>query len=243
MTVVVGADARNDQRRRVGRGVLLFDNYQAVERRKPGASCEPRAPSFAAKKLVRAIAVCASPENRRAARNWCRLGGGRRECRAHEGELGAMKGEFVDLAVIKLDRADELRRREQLEATLAQPAVCREAGMRGKPARDRRRIDGVAVTRGQAAAGFFESIAAIVCRERIKDFVERIGLVAQSARAGRESAAARPAAIQPDRFELLGAAAPRAMLRLLQAGQRSGGLMGDLGFAAACSVERVMRSL
>jgi hypothetical protein len=39
--------------------------------------------------------------------------------------------------------------------------------------------------------------------------VERIGLVAQSAGAGSESAAARPAAIQPDRFKLLGAAAPR----------------------------------
>jgi hypothetical protein len=34
-----------------------------------------------------------------------------------------------------------------------------------------------------------------------------------------------------------------AMLRLLQAGQRSGGLMGDLGFAADCSGVRVMRSL
>ena len=39
--------------------------------------------------------------------------------------------------------------------------------------------------------------------------MKRISLVAQSARAGRESPAARPAAIQPDRFELLGAAALR----------------------------------
>ena len=37
--------------------------------------------------------------------------------------------------------------------------------------------------------------------------MEGIGLVAQSARAGGERAAARLAAIQPDRFELLRAAA------------------------------------
>jgi hypothetical protein len=34
-----------------------------------------------------------------------------------------------------------------------------------------------------------------------------------------------------------------ATLRLLQAGQRSGGLMGDLGVAAVRSVARVMRRL
>jgi hypothetical protein len=65
--------------------------------------------------------------------------------------------------VIKLDGADQLRWSEQLEATIAQPAVCREAGMRAKPARDRRRIDGVAVARRQAAAGFIERESAIVC--------------------------------------------------------------------------------
>jgi hypothetical protein len=92
--------------------------------------------------------------------------------------------------VIELDGADELRRREKLETSIAQPAVSREVGMRSEPARDRRRIDGVAVTRGQAAAGFFEGIAPILYRKRINDFVERIGFVAQSARAGRERAAA-----------------------------------------------------
>jgi len=34
-----------------------------------------------------------------------------------------------------------------------------------------------------------------------------------------------------------------ATLRLLQEGQRSGGLMGDRGFADACSGERDMRSV
>ena len=101
-----------------------------------------------------------------------------------------------------------LWRREEFETALAQPAVCRETRMRGKPARDGRRVDGVAVARGQAAAGFVERVAAVVRRERVKDFVEGIGFVAQRARAGREGAAARPASIQPDRFEFLGAAAP-----------------------------------
>ena len=94
-----------------------------------------------------------------------------KSARAHEGELGAVELEFIDLAVIELDRADELRWREELEAALAQPVICRKSRMGGQPARDRRRIDGVAVTRGQTAAGFFQSIAAIVCRERVKDFV------------------------------------------------------------------------
>jgi hypothetical protein len=84
--------------------------------------------------------------------------------------------------------------------------------MRGKPARDRRRVDAAAVTGRQAAGGVFERESAIIRRERFKNFVDRIGFVAQGARAGRESAAARSAAIKPGGLELLGAAAFRGDL-------------------------------
>ena len=77
--------------------------------------------------------------------------------------------------------------------------------MRRKPARNRRRVDGVAVARGQAAAGIFEGVAAIVCRESFEDFVQRIGLVAHGARAGRESTPAPSTPEQADSFQLLGA--------------------------------------
>ena len=169
-----------------------------------------RARLFTAKKLVWAIVVHAFEKVRERRETRVAPAAVIESARAHEGKLGAMEREFIDLAVIKLAGADELRRREEFETALAQPAVCREAGMGSKPARDRRRIDSVAMTGGQAATGFFEGMAAIVCRERIKDLVERIGFVAQSAGAGRKSAVARLAAIQPDRFELLGTAALRS---------------------------------
>jgi len=133
---------------------------------------------FAAKKLMRAVAVGAFEKIRKRRETRVAFAAVVESARADEGELGAMKGEFVDLAVIELDRAGELRRREKRKTAIAQSTGGREAGMRGKPARDRRRIYGVAVTRGQPAAGFFKGIAAIVRRKRIKDFMERIGLVA-----------------------------------------------------------------
>ncbi len=49
---------------------------------------------------------------------------------AQEGELGAVIAEFIDLRVIELDDADELRRSEQLAAALAQTPVGCQAGMR-----------------------------------------------------------------------------------------------------------------
>ena len=210
--------------------------------RKPGASCEPRAPS-SRQKIMRAIAMHALQKIGKRRETFVAFAAVVVSARAHEGEFGAMKGEFIDLSVIQLDRADELRRRKELETAVAQPAVCREARMRGEPAGDRRRIDGVAMTRGQAAAGFFEGIAAIICRKRIKDFVERIGFVAQSARAGSEGAAARLAAIQPDCFELLGAAALGRDAPAVAGRTALGRLDERSGFAADCSVVRGMRGL
>jgi hypothetical protein len=99
----------------------------------------------------------------------------------------------------------------------------------------------VAVTRGHIATGFFEGKAATVCRKHIKDFVERIGLVAQSARTGGEGAAARLAAIQPDRFEFLGATAFRGDPPAVAGRAALGRLMGDWGFAVGRSVARGMK--
>ena len=167
MAVVVGADARNDQRRRVGGGVLLFDNHEAVEGEKVRRQLRAARAVFAAKKLVRAIAVHAFEKMCERGETGVASAAVVESSGAHEGKLGAVEGKFVDLAMIELDRADELRRREKREAAIAQPAVCREAGVRGKPARDSRRIDVMAVTRGEATAGFFKGITAIVCRERV----------------------------------------------------------------------------
>jgi hypothetical protein len=90
MAVVVGADARNNERCRVGRGVLLFDNGQAVKAEESGRQLRAARAVFATKKLVRAIAVHVLQK----------VGERREACvasaavvegaRAHEGELGAM---------------------------------------------------------------------------------------------------------------------------------------------------------
>lgn len=208
MAVVIRANTGNNQRRRVGRRVLLFGNDESVEGEEAGLDLRSARAVLAAEKIVRAIVMRAFEKIRERRETCVAPAAVVESARAHEGELGAMEGEFIDLAMIKLEGLDKLRRGEERAAPVAQPAVRREGGMRGKPARERRRIDGVAVSRGQAAAGFLEGATAIVGRERVEDFVEGIGLVAQSARSGRESTVARLAAIEPDRFEFLGAAAP-----------------------------------
>jgi len=208
MAVVVRADAGNYQRRRVGGSVLLFENHESVEGEKSRRQLRAARAVFTAKKLVRAIVMSAFEKIRERREAGVAPAAVVESARAKESQLGAMEGKFIDLAMIKLEGPDKLRRREKRAAAVAQPAVCRESRMGGKPARDRRRIDGMAVTRGQAPAGFLKGAATVVGRERIEDLVEGVGLVAQSARSGRESAVAGLASIQPDRFELLGAAAP-----------------------------------
>ena len=91
MAIVVGADARNDQGCRVGRGVLLFDNGQAIKVKK--VSCELRAARaiFAAKKLVRAIAVRAFEKIRERREADVASAAVVESPRAHEGEFGAME--------------------------------------------------------------------------------------------------------------------------------------------------------
>ena len=103
--------------------------------------------------------------------------------------------------------------------------------MRRKPAGDRRRMDGMAVTGGQAAAGFFKGVAAIIGGERIENFMERICLFAQSARAGRERRSHDWQRYSRTVSSFLVRLPLGAMFRLLQDGQRSGGLIGDRALA------------
>jgi hypothetical protein len=162
----------------------------------------------------------------------------------HKGELCSVTNVVINLAVIQLVCADELRRREEFEAAVAQSAVGREARLLGEPARNRRRADGMAVARREASAGFFDGVAAIVGRKRVEDFMERIGLVADCARARCKGATAGPAAIQPDRFELLGAAALRSDAPAVAGWTALGRLDGgERGLAAPGSVVRVMRGI
>ena len=127
MAVVVGADARNDQRCRVGRGVLFFGNNEAVKGEKSGRELRAARAVFAPKQFVGAIAVYSFEKicERREARI-ASAAVVERAC-AHKGEFSAMRREFIDLAVIELKGADELRRGEECEAAFAQPAVCGEA--------------------------------------------------------------------------------------------------------------------
>ena len=80
MPVVVGADARNDERRRVGRRVLLFEDDEAVEGEETGRQLRGAGAVFASKKLVRALVVHAFEKIRERRETGVALGGGRRAC-------------------------------------------------------------------------------------------------------------------------------------------------------------------
>ena len=101
-----------------------------------------------------------------------------------------MNREFIHLAVIELNGADKLRRREQREAAVAQSLICGQSRVLRKPARDRRRMDGMAVAGGQPTARLFERVAAVIGRERIQNFMERIDFLADGAGTRRENPAA-----------------------------------------------------
>src|ERR1019366_7163509 len=125
-----------------------------------------------------------------------------------------MIAEFIHLRVIKLDDADKLRRCEQLASACAQAAVSRDAGMRRKPVGDRGRVDGMAMTRRQAASGVFKGMAQIVGGESFEDFAQRIRLVADAARAWCKAAIAGPADGKADGFQFFETAAFRADARM-----------------------------
>ena len=95
-----------------------------------------------------------------------------------------MIGEFVDLAMIELEGTDELRGCVECATTLAKTAIRNETCMFSEPSRDRRGIDLVPVPGGKPGRRFGETIAAIVDGQCFEDFLERVGFVAQGARAG-----------------------------------------------------------
>lgn len=75
---------------------------------------------------------------------------------SEKGELRAVIGKFVDLAVIELERAYHLRRLEEPTAAAAQAAVGRECRVLRKPAGDCRRSDRVPVAGRYFARGLRE---------------------------------------------------------------------------------------
>jgi hypothetical protein len=79
-----------------------------------------------------------------------------------KGELRTVVGELVDLTVIELVRADQLRRGEQPPAAITDAAVGGERGMFREPTRDRRGGDAVAIARREFFCGRFKRVAAVV---------------------------------------------------------------------------------
>jgi hypothetical protein len=128
MPLVIGADARNDQRRRLGRGVLLFVDNKTVEGEKSGRQLRAARAVFAAKELVRAILVDAFEKIRNRRETGIASAAVVQRARPDERRLPPVNREFINLAVIELNGADELGRREERKAAVAQPLV------RGQPA-------------------------------------------------------------------------------------------------------------
>src|ERR1700691_2609340 len=99
MAVVVGADGRNDHSRHVGRGVLFFDDRQVFKVEKVGWELRAARRVLATKKFMRAIAVYALKKVGERRESGVASATIVESARAHEGELGAVVREFVDLAV------------------------------------------------------------------------------------------------------------------------------------------------
>ena len=118
-------DRRDDEPGHAGRKVLLLDHNQ------------PRGLDLRERRLRRALAV-AEQLVRTVDRYPLEKIGDAREAGVfpalpQQGELRPVLGEFVDLAMIELYRADGLRRREEPPAFRAQPRVCRKRAMLVEP--------------------------------------------------------------------------------------------------------------
>ena len=110
--------------------------------------------------------------------------------------------ERIDLAMIKLDRADGLRGRIDRRRFGAQTAKGRVLFVRADPGRDRGGGDSTTGFRLEALGGVVERIAEVVERQRLHHQADGVGLVAQRGRAGREGAFACAAAPELDDLEL-----------------------------------------
>src|ERR1700732_4456647 len=69
-----------------------------------------------------------------------------------EGELRAVTGELVDLPMVELVRAHQLRRAELPPTAIAKATIRGERGMLREPTRDRRGGDAVAIARRDFSA-------------------------------------------------------------------------------------------
>ena len=110
MPVVVGADARDDQRRRVSGGVVLFHHDEAVKRKKIVREFRGASAVVAPEEVVRAGAGHALQKIGERGEFRIALAAVIERAVAQESELGAVIAKFIDLRVIELDDADELRR-------------------------------------------------------------------------------------------------------------------------------------
>ena len=152
MALVVGADRGENERGRLGRRVAAIENDEArAAIDECGIKLRAAGAVLAAEEIVRT-----GGRNRLQEigdRGEARGRGGRRRAlfveRAvpEKGELGAVEGEVVDLAVVELVGADHLGRREKATTACAEPAIRGERGMLGEPSGDRRGRDGMPVAR------------------------------------------------------------------------------------------------
>ena len=171
---LVVADGRNDERGRVGRGVLLAVDDDARGSANAGRACDARA--LGSSSLVkRSCGQTVGTLSRKSATL--------REARvafalvveralAQEIALRAVVGKAVDLAVIQLDRANGLIGGEAREAFRAQTAVGAVLLVLLQPRRDRRGRDIAVGFLLEARGGLFERVADVVVGERREDHAQ-----------------------------------------------------------------------
>lgn len=119
MPVAVGADARDDQRRRVSGGVALFHHDEPVKGEKIVRQFRGASALLPLEEFVGACAWHAFEKIGERCETGIAFAAVIKRAVAQKGELGAVISEFIHLRVIELDDADKLRRGEKLAAPCA----------------------------------------------------------------------------------------------------------------------------
>ena len=190
VTQLVVANGRNDQTRDARRHILFAIDYNARDVSKFWTRLRSTPTFFRTEEFVRTNEghrfqeICERCEARVAVPLIIKL------AFAQKLELTAVKGVTIDLAVVELDGANGLRRRENMAAALAQAKVAHVRFVLCNPTCECRRPDPAAALRSDAGDSIFHRIAEAVGRERVENRAEGVGLVAQRRRSRREGALA-----------------------------------------------------
>ena len=199
MPQLVVADGGNDQCRGLSRRVLFAIDDEAVDIGERGLRLRGAGLRIvlAAKQIVRARGRNILEERRE------RFKAPMLRIAAQKRELRAMIRVGVDLAVIKLNRANSLLGRIDRIRFSAKTAECGLLFMRADPRRDRGRGDSATGFRFEAPGGLVERIAEVIECERLEHQANGIGLVAECCWPGGEGALARAAAPELHDLEFL----------------------------------------